>query len=83
MNKIMEHFVKISKIKTKDMFCMGCRLCAFISTTITYTDCVHAFMYTTLVYTKKQRTRSVRKYTFTYMKKRARKFSIFNALTVP
>lgn len=43
-------FCKNKQINTKrNMFCMKCMFCAFINTTIMYTDCVHACMCTILV----------------------------------
>lgn len=57
------------------MYTVKCKLCVFINTTIVYTDCIHAYTYPALACTK-----YTHKHTFTYIKKSAHTFSIFQVL---
>ena len=55
------------------MFSSKCKLCVFMNTDITYTDCLHTYNHTILACSRYQDTRRARKHTFTYTKKCARK----------
>ena len=62
------------------MISMTCKLCAFINTTITCTDCKHVWnfgMHKIPAYMKR-----ALKHTYMHTKKRPGKFSIFQALHI-
>ena len=62
------------------MFTLKNNLCSFINTATTFTDCVNVYTYAILACKKWQRTQRASKQAFIYTKKRATRFSSFQAL---